>query len=168
MKVIEMLYKDYKKVEGKYEKRPGSYDSSRKTIEVVVPDSFEYKLEVKRPVEYKKFSVCPDNIAGYTDKAACIKLPYRSDYCDFEVWISRKLLRGHSVTYAPDFKFCAKKGRGDTAEKIELTGDELAEIFDCDFKHQEYPESDIHIPEKLEPVHTEILEELKDDDENLV
>lgn len=162
MKVIEMLYKDYKKVEDKYDKLPGTYNSSRKTIEVFVPNSFEYELKVKEPKTYKSFEVCPDNICGYTDKTACIKLPYRSDYYNFEIWISRKLLKGNTVSYASDFTFCAKRGKGDDAEKIELTGDELAKIFDCKFKYQEYPGS-IHIPQKLDPVHVEVLEELKDD-----
>lgn len=154
-----MPYSEYKKMYGEYKTVYGSYNNADKTIIVKLPDYVEYTHIERTESEWLAVKVNPNNIKCWSKTSACIKLPYQSEYRNCEMWVSRKLIKKgngmYNVTFKEDFSFRIRKKSGD---EIEISACDLIEIFEA---YQEYPE--IHVPEKLEPIKPQVLEELKDE-----
>lgn len=159
MKEVTMSYSEYKKLYGEYKTVHGSYNKADKTIIVELPDNVEHTHIERTDSKWLAVKVNPDNIKCWSKTSACIKLPYQSEYRNCEMWVSRKLIKKdngmYKVTFKEYFSFRIRKKSGD---EIEISADDLIDAFKA---NQEYPE--IHIPEKLEPIHCEVLEELKDE-----
>lgn len=154
-----MPYSEYKKLYGKHKTVYGSYNNADKTIIVKLPDDVEYTSEQpKEREQWLEIEINPNNIKQYTDTYVLVKMPYRSEYRNWVMWVSKKIFKSNKLIFKPDFTFKISKN---CETKKEIQANELLEVFSCSVYEQEYPE--IHIPEKLEPIHCEALEELKDD-----
>lgn len=155
-----MPYSVYKKHYSQYKKLYGSYNKADKTIIVKLPDDVEYIPVEPTESEWLAVKVNPNNIKCWSDTSACIKLPYFSEYRNCEMWVTRKLVKKdggmYKVTFKENFSFKVKRKSG---EEIEILAGDLIEIFGAE---QEYPE--MHVPGILEPIKTQVLEELIDAD----
>ena len=159
MKTVTMLYRDYVRMYSEYKKVYGTYDTKNKTIEVELPDDMQY-IPSSETEEWKSVYISKNNVSIFNDKVL-IKLPNKSEYKKWEMWVSRKLVRvkGETVELRckVDFEFTIKKK---DCNPLKITAEELAELFKAPFSEQEYPE--IHTPKKLEPIKREALAELID------
>lgn len=156
-----MPYSEYKKLYGKYKTVYGTYDNEKKTIVVELPDDVEYVPIQKKHIEkWHEILININNLKRFRN-SCLIKMPYCSEYRNWVMWCSEKLIHNHedyvSMSVKESFCFTIKN---DTEQK-EISGSELISIFDISLSDQEEPE--LHIPKKLEPVKTEALEELKDE-----
>lgn len=154
-----MLYRDYKNLYSDYKKVWNSYNSNDKTIIVTVPDDFEYKLPVLE--KWNEIKISKNNVSFFKNRVL-IKLPNKSNYKKWELWVSSKLIRYHGemivLRCKDDFEFIIKR-KG--YEPLKLNTEDLFEVFNIPFADMEYPE--LHIPEVLKPVTPIVLEELRDD-----
>lgn len=154
-----MLYRDYKNLYSDYKKVWNSYNSNDKTIIVTVPDEFEYHLPVIE--KWNEIKISKNNVAFFKN-SVLIKLPNKSNYKKWQLWVSSKLIRysGETVVlrFKDDFEFIIKR-KG--YEPFKLNGEDLFEVFNMPFSDMEYPE--LHVPETLKPIIPIVLEELRDD-----
>lgn len=158
--LVTMPYAVYKRQYSRYKTVYGSYNGRDKTIIVNLPDNVEYAPPEQSENAWIKIPIAQGNVKCVGAKSTLIKLPYHSDYRNYEVWVSSKLIRkkgNYELIVKPDFDFVARKGD----EEIEINGEDLARIFNVSNPEQE--ESKIHIPEILEPTKCEALEELIDE-----
>jgi hypothetical protein len=158
MKEVRMLYRDYKALYSGYKAVSGSYRKSDRTIIVRVPDKVEYTLpELERWLE---IPINQNNVKWFADNVL-IKLPYRSQYSRWELWCSTKLVKDDGwrvlLRCKESFTFKIRKN----GAEMEIGAVDLADVFGVSLADQEEPE--IHVPEKLEPVPCEALEELIDE-----
>lgn len=160
MNEVKMPYSVYKKQYSQYKKLYGSYNKVDRTIIVKLPDGVEYTPTEQTESEWLSVNVNTNNIKCWSNAFACIKLPYQSEYRNCEMWVTKKLIKKvggmYQITFREDFSFRIRKKSGC---ETEILGGDLIEIFGAD---QEYPL--LHIPDKLEPIKQEALEELKDAD----
>lgn len=163
-----MPYSVYKKLYGNYKKVSGSYNEKSKTIVVALPDTVKYEPPAEEePDKWFHISIKSENVRFYGN-SACITLPYHSPYKNWLMWVGKKLVRDEGYCFAlstkETFNFTIKKmgkgrfNKGEVLEQKEITAQELLDIFGYS---QEQPE--IHVPDELEPVKIEALEELRDE-----
>ena len=120
--------------------------------------------------KWKNIKINTNLIKSKKGKSALISLPLSSAYKDFVMWYPSKLVRYNeyeesaSIAYTDDFTFKIKKydsvrfNRQVVEEKV-ISVEDFEEAFS--FGMEEVPL--IHYPERLEPIYTEALEELKDE-----
>lgn len=137
-----------------------SYDKRTKTIVVEFPDDFEYTEPQKS--NWIKIEVHPENVFKKKNFVG-IRLPYCSEYRDYVVFVSPKLVKGEILSIQDSFIMKLKKYDGkELAEEKELPATEFAKLFDCPLSAQIPPL--IHVPEYHAPVVAKIIKELRDDD----
>ena len=162
MREVTMLYSEYKKLYSDHKTVYGSYDRTNKTIIVKLPDDVEYTPTPKQDTtRWVEITINPNNVSWF-ENSVLIKMPHKSDYNKWEMWVSRKLVKirgGMNVLLVKEnFSFQLKR-KGYNPKNIGV--EELAEAFNCKLSEQEYPE--LHVPETLEPIEPNVLEDLKDD-----
>jgi hypothetical protein len=159
VKEVKMLYRDYKSLYSEYKTVYGSYDKNDKTIIVKLPDDVDYTPQEQE--KWIEIRISPNNVQWY-DNSVLVKLPYRSRYRGWKMWCTRKLVKQQGGTVVlvckEDFTFRIHKNK----KVIMIGAEELAECFGVSFAEQEEPE--LHVPDALEAVPCEALEELRDAD----
>lgn len=127
-------------------------------------------------MKWKNLTISTNNIEISTEKSVLIKMPSNSCFAGFMFWHPAKLIRRGEhpyvkrMSYTEQFEFrLFKNGNGrfnynkKIAEKT-ISAEEMEkamEMMDTSFRKPDPYET--HIPEKLEPIKAETLEELKDD-----
>lgn len=165
MKEVTMHYAVYKNRYCNYKTVKGSYDAGNKTITVLLPDDVEYVEQEEKKPEYIDIIIPDGNIDRFNGRAYKVRIPYGSDYRGYITWIPCYWLKRKSLRVKKDCKFTVKKYIRDSKDSFkledeaEITAEEMQEAFECSCE-----EPEIHIPEHLEPVHTEVLKELIDDE----
>lgn len=156
-------YYEYKKRFPDFETVFESYDKRTKTIIVEFPDDFEYTEPQKS--NWIKIEVHPENVFKKKNFVG-IRLPYCSEYRDYVVFVSPKLVKSefvYTLSIQDNFTMKLKKYDGkELMDEKELPAKEFAELFDCPLSAQLPPL--IHIPKYHAPILVEVLEELKDDE----
>lgn len=128
---------------------------------------------------WKNININKQNIKQETSRAVLIAMPHSSDYDGYSFWHPSKLVRDGrhsyavSIGYTDDFKFrLVKYGKGkwnkfDIIDETSIDAEEFEEAFgvmDDNIKSPEFKnEYETHKPDALEPVKSEVLEELKDE-----
>lgn len=90
--------------------------------------------------EWKHLYVHKNMIKFETGNAALIAVPEKSEYRNYCIWISNKLIKlsldrkMYNISYKDDFTFCLRKYSKDDwknpVEEIEIGAEELEELFD--------------------------------------
>lgn len=162
MKEILMLYRDYKSRFSNIKSIPGTYNPIDKTIQVVVPDDFQYTIPDSSSATWVKIPVPSSEIKPVKGGRYMIHMPYRSEYRHYQLFISGKLVKTDEfgekeLLICSEHSFCVSYEN----EKLEISADELIEALTGWFN---IPKK--HIPEALEPLtNVEALKELIDDEE---
>lgn len=140
-----------------------SYDKRTKTIVVEFPDDFEYTEMQKSNCNWIKIEVHLENVVKKKNFFV-IRLPYCSEYRDYVVFVSPKLMKeGFTLSIQDTFTMKLKKyDDNELIDEKEMQATEFAKLFDCPLSAQAPPP--IHVPEYHAPVLIEVLEELKDDE----
>lgn len=125
---------------------------------------------------WKTLNINKNNIITETGRAVLIACPHASDYNGYCFWHPSKLVRSGrhsaavSISYTEDFTFRLKKyGKGkynsrEVLDEVQLGYDEIEEIFGV-IDDGIYPPAEplIHTPDPIEPEHSEVDPDLRDD-----
>ena len=130
---------------------------------------------------WKNININKQNVKADSGKAVLIAMPHSSEYDGFSFWHPSKLVRegrnsyALSIGYTDDFKFrLVKYGKGkwnsrDIIEETEIGVEEFEEAFGVINENITSPkpkinnEYETHMPDKVEAVDREALDELKDE-----
>ena len=114
--------------------------------------------------EWRKFEVNIQNIEHETERSFLVNMPHSSDYDGFSFWISKKLCRGGSHSYAMqisvtdtmEFKLQRKGKKGRVLEEKTISAESMIEAFggECSGKSwsdeiKDREEIINHVPEVL-------------------
>ena len=172
-----ILYKEYKNNYSDCKTKADSYNPVDKTIVIYVPKSAESEATVDKAeettnTEWHRVTIYENMIKTRTENSVLIKMPQNSEYKGYVFWYPAKLVRENvnltlTLSYTADFEFTLKKyGKGrtnykDVLSEVKISADEFTEIFNnINEALEEKPL--VHYPDKLDPEHTEALDELKD------
>lgn len=130
----------------------------------------EQKEKSTEKVEWKKFECNIQNIAFETERAYRIKMPHNSRYDGFNFWVSKKLCRNGSHSYAmlisvaSDMYFkLQRSGKTGVLEEKIATQEEMLEAFGGEkvgFVGTDIVETVRHTPATLQPEKVEADETL--------
>lgn len=138
--------------------------------ETEVKEEVEEEKESNEKVEWKKFECNIQNIVFETKRAYRIKMPYNSRYNGFNFWVSKKLCRNGSHSYAmlisvaSDMYFkLQRSGKTGVIEEKIATQEEMLEAFGGEqvgFVGTDIIETVRHTPTTLLPEKVEVDETL--------
>lgn len=172
---------DAKQAAAKEEAKAEEHAKQEATATAPEPAHAPAKKAVKKS-DWGKVAFNLQNIGAQTERAILIKMPHRSEYDGYTVWVSKKLIRegSHSYEYfmsiKADMEFAIKKHAGwshnnKVLDDKTITAEQMAEAFggyvegagysrQASIKEDEEVVIEKHVPETLAPVDVEADPEL--------